>query len=140
MLLLCYIVRQLQDQIGFHTNDAFSDGVTPPELGVNDRTPQTSLVSEKGGFTDFSEGYLKKLRRIALGLIRLQEQSLRIQRQHVLSKTSRPFGQATHQGFGIGVSFLIQENLGHFVMAAVGGHVQGGQVVVGDVVHRHVVL
>ncbi|KAK1333688.1 hypothetical protein QTO34_006074 [Cnephaeus nilssonii] len=33
-----------------------------------------------------------------------------------------------------------RENLGHFVMAAVGGHVQGGQVVVGDVVHRHVVL
>lgn len=61
MLLLRYIVRQLQDQIGFHTNDAFRDGVTPPELGVNDRTPQASLVSEKGGFTDFPERYLKKV-------------------------------------------------------------------------------
>lgn len=54
--------------------------------------------------------------------------------------TSRPLGHATHQGFGIGVSFLVQENLGHFVMAAVGGHVQGGQVVIGDVIHRHVML
>lgn len=49
-------------------------------------------------------------------------------------------GRTTHQGFGIGVSFLIQKNLGNFVMAAVGRHVEGSQVVVGDIVHGHVVL
>lgn len=52
----------------------------------------------------------------------------------------RTDGRTTHQGFGIGVSFLIQKNLGNFVMAAVGRHVEGSQVVVGDIVHGHVVL
>ena len=63
-------------------------------------------------------------------------------RQHVVSKTTwaGPFGWATHQGFGIGVSFLVQENLGDFVMATVRSHVQGGQVVIGDVIHGHVML
>jgi len=44
------------------------------------------------------------------------------------------------QGFGIGVRFLVQENLGDFVMATVGSHVQGSQVVIGDVIHGHVML
>lgn len=52
----------------------------------------------------------------------------------------RTDSRMTHQGFGIGVSFLIQKNLGNFVMAAVGRYVEGSQVVVGDIVHRHVVL
>lgn len=46
----------------------------------------------------------------------------------------------THQCFGIRISFLVQENLGDFVVATVGSDVQRSQVVIGDVVHRHVVL
>lgn len=49
-------------------------------------------------------------------------------------------GLATHQGFGIGVRFLVQEDLGDFVMPTVGSHVEGSQVVIGDVIHGHVML
>lgn len=112
---------------------------------VNDGTPQASLVSELGGFIEFPEGYLKELRS-ALGWIR---PSIFTPSKAIPSPTEVAcpqqdniwaFGRATHQGFGIGVSFLVQENLGDFVMATVGGHVQGGQVVVGDVIHGHVML
>jgi hypothetical protein len=48
--------------------------------------------------------------------------------------------RTTHQGFGIGVSLLIQENLGDFVMATVGSHMEGSQIVIGDVVHGHIML
>lgn len=45
-----------------------------------------------------------------------------------------------HQSLGIGVGLLVQDKLGHLVVAAVGGNVQRRQVVVGDIVHGHVVL
>jgi len=46
----------------------------------------------------------------------------------------------THQCFGIRISFLVQENLGNFVMATVGGNMQRSQIVVSDVIYRHIVL
>lgn len=128
---------------GFHLHERITDVTLK---GVNNRTPQALLVSEIEGFVDFPEGDLKKLRRRALGLIRPSIfTSSKAIPSHTEVACPRPdniwtFGRATHQGFGIGVSFLVQENLGDFVMATVGGHMQGGQVVVGDVIHRHVML
>lgn len=45
-----------------------------------------------------------------------------------------------HQCFRVGVRLLIHDDLGHLVVTAVGGHVQCRQVVIGDVVHGHVMM
>lgn len=45
-----------------------------------------------------------------------------------------------YQSLGVRVGLLVHDELGHLVVATVGGDVQRRQVVVGDVVHRHVVL
>ncbi len=45
-----------------------------------------------------------------------------------------------YQSLSVRVGLLVQNELGHLVVTTVGGDVQCRQVVVGDVVHRHVVL
>lgn len=45
-----------------------------------------------------------------------------------------------YQSLGVWVGFLVHDELGHLVVTTVGSDVQRRQVVVGDVVHRHVVL
>lgn len=45
-----------------------------------------------------------------------------------------------HQCFGVGVRLLIHDDFGHLVVTAVRSHVQRCQVVVGDVVHGHIVM
>lgn len=45
-----------------------------------------------------------------------------------------------YQGLGIGVGLLVHDELRHLVVATVGSNVERRQVVVGDVVHRHVML
>ena len=45
-----------------------------------------------------------------------------------------------HQCLGVGVGLLVHDELRHLVVTTVGGDVQRRQVVVGDVVHRHVVV
>lgn len=45
-----------------------------------------------------------------------------------------------HQCLCIGVCLLVHNDLGHLIVAAVGGHMQRRQVVVGHVVHGHVVV
>ena len=46
----------------------------------------------------------------------------------------------THQGSGVGFGTFIQKHLGHPVVAAVGGHVERGQMIQGDVINLCVVL
>lgn len=53
---------------------------------------------------------------------------------------SLPTPSGPHQCLGVGVGLLVHDDLRHLVVAAVGGHVQRRQVVVGDVVHGHVVV
>ena len=45
-----------------------------------------------------------------------------------------------HQCLGVGVGLLVHDDLRHLVVAAVGGDVQRRQVVVGHVVHGHLVV
>ena len=45
-----------------------------------------------------------------------------------------------YQRLGVGVGLLVHDELRHLVVTTVGGDVQRRQVVVGDVVHRHVVV
>lgn len=44
-----------------------------------------------------------------------------------------------YQGLCVWIGLLVQKKLGHLIVTAVGGDVQGRQVVVGNVVHGHVV-
>lgn len=45
-----------------------------------------------------------------------------------------------YQRLGVGVGLLVHDELGDLVVTTVGGDVQRRQIVVGDVVHRYVVL
>lgn len=45
-----------------------------------------------------------------------------------------------HQSLGIRVGLLVHDELGHLVVTTVGSNVQRRQVVVGYVVHGHIVL
>lgn len=45
-----------------------------------------------------------------------------------------------HQCLGVGVGLLVHDDLCHLVVAAVGGHVQRRQVVVGHVVHGNLMV
>ena len=45
-----------------------------------------------------------------------------------------------YQGLGVGVGLLVHDKLCHLVVTTVGSNVQRRQVVVGDVVHRHIML
>ena len=58
------------------------------------------------------------------------------------SETTPPPSQSlqSHQCLGVGVGLLVHDDLCHLVVAAVGGYVQRRQVVVGHVVHGHLVV
>lgn len=45
-----------------------------------------------------------------------------------------------HQCLGVGVGLFVHDDLCHLVMPTVGGHVQRRQVVIGHVVHGHLVV
>lgn len=55
-----------------------------------------------------------------------------------LSHPGQP--RCAYQSLGIRVGLLVHNELGHLVVTTVGSDVQRRQVVVGDVVHRHVML
>lgn len=46
----------------------------------------------------------------------------------------------SYQGLSVGIGLLVHDELGHLVVAAVSCDMQRRQVIIGDIVHRHVVL
>ncbi len=45
-----------------------------------------------------------------------------------------------HQCFGVGVGLLVHDDLCHLVVSTVGSHMQRCQVVIGNIVHWHIVV